>query len=330
VKASVVIAAYNAEATIGQCLEACLEQTLGAIEVIVCDDGSTDDTARIVQEYPVHYVRLDHQGPAAARNRGAEAAQGDMVVFTDSDCVPEPTWLARLMVRFDEDVVGVGGSYGIANSEHWLARLVHEEIMERHRGDRREVDFLGSFNVAYQREEFLALNGFDENFKAASGEDNDLAYRIYDAGGRLMFVPDARVAHYHPHRLTPYLRTQARHGFWRMKIYQKHMSRSGGDSYAGLGDLLAPPLSLAAIAATLWLASTGWLLPHFALASWCAIIAIVTYGLLRAVLPLRMMVRTGKAEMAFFYPVAVLRDVARAIGMLRGMWWFLICRKETT
>src|SRR5690606_1272973 len=99
---------------------------------------------------------------------------------------------------------------------------------------------LGSYNVAYRKAAFDAAGGFDESFTQASGEDNDLAYRILDTGAKLIHVPAARVAHYHPTDRAAYMRTQARHGFWRVKLYKKHPRRSGGDNYAGRLDLYAP------------------------------------------------------------------------------------------
>ena len=111
------------------------------------------------------------------------------------------------------------------------------------------MDFLGSFNVAYRKAAFEAVGGFDASFPCASGEDNDLAYRLQDVGGRLRFTREAVVAHHHPTRLWPYLRTQARHGYWRMKLYAKHIGRARrGDQYAGMADLAAPPLALLVVA----------------------------------------------------------------------------------
>jgi len=242
---SIIIPAYNAEATLGECLAACVAQTHPHTDVIVVDDGSTDTTPTIAKNYPVEYIHQENGGPAAARNRGAQAAKGEIIVFTDSDCIAEPDWIEKLLAGFtSDDVVAVGGTYGIANDSSLLARMIHEEIKNRHQQFHEEVDFLGSFNVAYRKNAFDAVGGFDESFRMASGEDNDLAYRLHDRDGHLHFVADALVAHYHPTRLWPYLRTQFYHGFWRMKLYAKHPNRSGGDQYAGIAEFAGPPVSL--------------------------------------------------------------------------------------
>lgn len=325
---SIVIPAYNAESTLAQCLQACARQTHPDTEVIVVDDGSTDGTPRIAQSFSVDYIRQENLGPGAARNRGAEAAKGEIVACTDADCVPEPEWIASLLQGFlSEDTVAVGGTYAIANASSALARMIHEEIAIRHEGFGRDVDFLGSFNVAFRREAFDAAGGFDPSFTYASAEDNDLSYRLADQGGGLRFTPEARVAHYHPERLWPYLRTQARHGFWRMKLYAKHPNRAkSGDQYAGLLDLSAPPLSLAALAALAVLllspaiSAPGWLVG-------CAGVVIACYALIHVPLALRMAQRRREPAMLIFAGVAALRDVARALGMAQGMVVFLILRK---
>jgi glycosyltransferase involved in cell wall biosynthesis len=95
--ATIVVPAYNAARTIKACVEACLNQDYAAVEVVVADDGSTDDTARIVRSYPVHYLWQENAGPASARNRGWRAATGEIVCFADSDCVPASDWVSRLV-----------------------------------------------------------------------------------------------------------------------------------------------------------------------------------------------------------------------------------------
>ncbi len=331
---SIVVPVYNAERTLRECLTACCAQTYRDLEIIAVDDGSTDNSAGIVQEFPrVRYVHQANQGPAAARNHGARLATGEWVAFTDSDCVPEPDWIVRLMAAaVDERVVGVGGTYGIANSDALLARMVHEEILMRHERFGEEVDFLGSFNVAYRKAAFDAVGGFDEAFRVASGEDNDLAYRLTQAGGVLRFAPEARVHHYHPTRLWPYLRTQYAHGFWRVKLYCKHPHRAGrGDRYAGTVDLIAPGLALLLIAGFLKLIAASLWVPmpmlKVAICVWAA--CALVYAALRVPMAFRMASRTGNSRFLMFGDLCFLRDIARGLGMIDGFWHFGVRRKET-
>jgi glycosyltransferase involved in cell wall biosynthesis len=345
-RVSIIIPAFNAEQTIAECLEACLRQTWADCEIIVVDDGSTDRTGEIVQSFDrtgrtdrtdqkpicnlqsaicnrnVLYFRQANKGPAAARNAGAAKATGDVLAFTDSDCVPRPDWIERLLEGFAEGVVGVGGTYAIANKQSLLARMVHEEIMVRHELSGENVDFLGSFNVSYLRSAFEAAGGFDESFSNASAEDNDLSYRLIDKGGRLRFRPQAVVAHYHPTRLWPYLKTQARHGYWRMKLYKKHPRRAKtGDQYASALDLTAPPLALTLCAAVPAMSVGAWQINA------AAVLLALTYAFVRAPLAQRMYRRSGDARMLYFGAVALLRDAARGLGMIGGVAHFFVLKR---
>lgn len=323
---SIIIPAYNAESTLGACIEACLKQSRpdqldATLEILVVDDGSTDGTAAIAQRYPgVRYIRQENAGPAAARNCGAKAAIGDILAFTDSDCVPRSDWVERLLRGFEEGVGGVGGTYDIENPAYRLARLVHYEIQARHAAFGREVDFLGSFNVAYARAAFEAVGGFNEAFREASGEDNELAYRLHDQGWKLHFQPDAIVGHVHPSRLFSYLRAQKKHGYWRVRLYQLHPNRATGDRYAGKMDLWTPAM-LVLLLALLPLTLLGWC------SGWYVVACAMAYAGLRATLVWKLLRQIRHAEVVWFWPLGILRDGARAAGLLHGIWAFRRCRK---
>lgn len=327
---SIIIPAYNAQATLARCIQACLDQTHPNIEVLVIDDGSTDNTSGIAQSFPIHYVRQENRGPAAARNVGARGASGDILAYTDADCVPRPDWIERLLRGFKEGIVAVGGTYGIANRDQRLARVIQAEIEARHDRFGDTVDFLGSFNVAYKKFPFLAVGGFDETFRIASAEDNDLAYRLADFGGQLAFVRGAIVDHYHPETLWPYLRTQMRHGMWRVKLYLKHPARAEGDKYAGRGELAAPPLACAMLLVIPWFilaATTQTKILFFPIVVLLYMIGFYIY-LTRSTRK-RITAKLTPSEGRYFHAVAYLRDIARGIGLARGVWTFLMMRKET-
>jgi glycosyltransferase involved in cell wall biosynthesis len=238
-KVSVVIPAYNDERTIGEAVAHSLFQTKGSlqVEVIVVDDGSTDDTAAVAESAGATVIRQQNAGPAAARNRGWKSATDRFICFTDSDCIPTAGWVENLLDGFTDSHIGaVAGSYEIANPSSWLARWVHQEIMERHKRMPALVRAFGSYNVAIPRHVLKATGGFDPVYRRASGEDNDLSYRIIKKGWRIAFRPQAKVAHYHPERLWQYLMQQYRHGFWRAKLYKAHPDMTGGDDYTRLRD----------------------------------------------------------------------------------------------
>jgi len=324
VKVSIVIPAHNSAATLGECLTACLKQTYPDCEIIVVDDGSTDNTAGVAQAFPVTLVRQARRGPAAARNTGANAATGVVVAFTDSDCIAHGDWIERLIAGFTGDIRAVGGTYGIANPHSALARLIHAEIQLRHARYGDQVDFAGSYNMAVEREAFLELNGFDEDFRSASAEDNDLCYRLLDSGRGIRFVREAIVDHYHPVRLRPYLVTQARHGFWRAKLYAKHPGRKSGDRYAGGLELWLPVVAIVLVANALIL----MLFLNLPLLIACAggLLLLFFYRVNTA-----WQITRADNSMPLLYSAWTLwlRDFARGIGIARGVWHFLILRRVT-
>ncbi|MBK8312824.1 MAG: glycosyltransferase family 2 protein [Acidobacteria bacterium] len=109
---SVVIPVYNGARTISHTIECVLQQSLKPVDILVVDDGSTDDTAEILKRYgsKIVYIPKQNGGPASARNLGVQFAGGEYVAFTDSDCQPDVHWLRNLMKGFDDqEIGGVGG-----------------------------------------------------------------------------------------------------------------------------------------------------------------------------------------------------------------------------
>lgn len=310
---SVVVAAYQAAATLPRLLAALAAQApQRPLEIVVVDDGSADDTAALAERAGARVLRQANAGPAAARNRGWRAARGNVVLFTDSDCVPRPDWTARLSAAVDGGYEVAGGTYGIANPGHWLAETIQAEIAWRHARFGRELDFAGSYNFAATRRALEAVGGFDESYPAPSGEDNDLSYRLRDAGFRIRFARDAVVDHHHPVSLRRYLAEQARHGEWRVVLYRRHPRRLRGDGYAGPEELAAPPLAMSAL---MLLA----IAPFRPAALGAAILAISLVLALHGVLAFRVARHARSATPLALAAVGSLRTWARGLGMLRGV-----------
>ncbi len=235
---SVIVPVRNSEKTIGDLLEALKKQTVREFEVILVDDGSTDGTVKVAEEFgkglDLRIVKQKPKGPAAARNLGVEKARGEIVVFTDSDCVPDERWLEEMVKPFeDETVVGVQGTYRTLNRESLIARFEGYEIERRHRRMERKkfTDFVATFSAAYRKEVFKKFGGFDESYPAASGEDPDLSYRIAKAGGKMIFNPRAFVYHRHPETLVEFARQKFYRGYWRSLLHRKYPEKMAGDAY---------------------------------------------------------------------------------------------------
>ncbi|MEI6438245.1 MAG: glycosyltransferase [Candidatus Omnitrophota bacterium] len=255
-KVSVIIPAYNAEKTIAASIRAVLAQSFHSpVELIVVDDGSTDSTAAIVRSFAeVLYFYQPNSGPASARNRGAAEATGDLLFFTDADCCPGVSWLSRMSAGFSDPLIGVvAGSYAIANPDHALARIIHAEIRFRHLQLMPAFPrAFGSYNFSVTPDLFRRIGGFDVAYRTASGEDNDISYKVLRSGLKIRFLTDACVAHYHQTDLGKYLREQFRHGFWRFRLYADHVSMAGGDDYTFWKDIVEPPLAVAHLLVMFW------------------------------------------------------------------------------
>ena len=321
IKFSIVIPVFNSEKFIANTLEAILNQTGDEDEIIIVDDGSTDGTADIIKKYPVKYIYQNHAGSAKARNTGWQNASGEIICFTDSDCLPERKWISKLLDHYTScDIVGVGGSYYIFNNGSFLSDCIHQEIVYRHSKISGDTDFLGSFNVSYRKKTLEQLGGFDDSFRHASGEDNDLSYRIKKRGYRLVFDKDIKVGHYYPSKLFRYLRSQFWHGFWRVKLYRKHPDMAKGDRYAGIQDFIQPPLALL----TVFLSPFAF----WGVARIILLCALTCEIILQLPIPVMIIVRTQKIKYLFLAFVTFLRAFARGFGLFFGVIKFYMLRQQ--
>jgi len=320
VKASVIIPVFNGEKTIRPALEALLAQTYPHQEIIVVDDGSTDRTGEIVRGFNgVIYILQQNAGPATARNAGARQARGEIICFTDADCLAHPDWVERLVRAFGSEEIGaVAGSYGIANNENLLARCVHEEIVYRHEKFLKDfVRAFGSYNCAIKKKVFDGVGGFDERYRGASGEDNDLSYKILKSGQKIFFEKAALVDHYHPTQLENYLRSQFQHGFWRAKMYRDHPGMSTGDDYTFWKDMVEVVLVLGIMSALV-----------VALAAPAFMIFLI--GLLGVLLLLEFFFAVAilkkPSDAIYFAWVMFLRSFARSFAFAAGLLRFIFSK----
>jgi len=207
--ASVVIPSYNNGHLLSMGLPALVQQTVpvGEFEVLVVDDGSTDDTQNrfISLSLPesFRYIRQSNQGAAAARNRGAADARGDILVFLDSDVVPDPTLLEEHLTshRVHDHVLTVGKTRALP-AEHFdlFYRVLGEDIFAFDQGDEEKpVTFqeVLSRNFSLPRESFFEVGGFDQEFPRSGFEDIEFAYRATQLGFDVVYNPRAAGDHHH-------------------------------------------------------------------------------------------------------------------------------------
>jgi cellulose synthase/poly-beta-1,6-N-acetylglucosamine synthase-like glycosyltransferase len=322
---SVVVPARDAGQTIGECLCSLLRQSLPRerYEVIVVDDGSSDDTRQAVQRYEVTLLDQRHEGAAAARNRGVAAARGEIVLFTDADCVPDGDWIEEMLRPFeDPEVVGVKGVYRTRQGGI-LPRFVQCEYEERYEKMARlkQIDFVDTYSAGYRRGILLSAGGFDTAYPDASVEDQELSFRLAERGYRMVFNPRAIVYHRHPETLRAYFRRKFNIGYWKLRVLRSHPQKAISDSHTpqalkvqmALALVLLPLLALA-----LALNSLAWLA---ALAVLVFLISIVPF----TVKALRKELTVGLVVPFFLF----VRGLALGAGMIKGAWDLALLREGT-
>lgn len=233
---SVVIPARNGAATIAPCLDALLAQSYPRelTEIVVVENGSTDGTSLLAERYPVTLLSAsDVRTSYGARNRGIAAARGEIVAFTDCDCVADREWLTRLLAPFADDtveaVLGRIGDAPAANLYEEFAARVHPFA----RPVRGGLKTLLTGNAALRRTTLLALGLFDDSLP--TGGDVDLGWRLQrmrpDA---VVDAPDAMVKHRHRGTLREVFAQYRRYGLSEVLLSTLHSGRAGSTSSWGL------------------------------------------------------------------------------------------------
>lgn len=318
-RATVIIPTFNGAARIGPCLQA-LSSMIGNedVEVLVVDDGSTDRTAEVAGSFPgVRVLSQANAGPAAARNLGAREAAGDILLFTDDDCVPQPGWLSAMLQPFaDSDVVGVKGIY-LTRQRQLTARFVQVEYEDKYRimAALPAIDFIDTYSAGFRRERFLEMGGYDTSFPVACAEDIELSYRMSARGWHMRFVPMAAVSHTHPAELWGYLRKKFKFAYWRVFALHKNPQKVAKDSHTPqlmkLQLLLLPALLVALVAG----AVTGRLL--------LAVVSVLL-GFLLTTIPFTLRALPKDLLVGCLSPLFLAgRAVAQCMGVAGGLLYLL-------
>lgn len=213
---SVIVATYNRRELALRLLDALASQTLapGSFEVVVVDDGSSDETADALEALGYEWLtvlRQSNRGPAAARNLGIRHARGRWIAMTDDDTLPRPDWLEQLQraIGQNPDWVGVEGSTICLDPDplgHWVENLRGRQYI--------------TANMAYRRDILETVGGLDESFPHPKCEDTELAWRCLKHG-TIGFWPAMEISH--PNRPQPLrsLLRSARYELSEFRLYRK-------------------------------------------------------------------------------------------------------------
>jgi glycosyltransferase involved in cell wall biosynthesis len=211
---SVVVCSRNGARTIRECCEGLGKLDYPDFEVIVVDDGSTDDTADIADEYGFRVIRTPNRGLSSARNTGLEAANGEIVAYTDDDAYPDPHWLSYLAYTFTTtSYAAVGGPNIPPPGDGPMAGCiasapggpVHVLLSDR------EAEHIPGCNMAFRKADLQAVGGFDPQFRVA-GDDVDVCWRLTQSGRALGFCPAAMVWHHRRGSARTYWKQQRGYG----------------------------------------------------------------------------------------------------------------------
>jgi GT2 family glycosyltransferase len=223
---SVIVCSYNGGRTLAACLDSLGKLNYPEYEVILVDDGSTDDTSYIAGQFPwVRYIHQSNQGLSHARNTGATAAKGEVFAYTDSDCMVDTDWLYYLIgTLVSGDYAGVGGPNVTPPAQNWIqacvaaapggpSHVLLTDVIAEH---------IPGCNMAFYRWAFESVRGFDTEYRKA-GDDVDFCWRIQQAGWVIAFSPTAIVWHYRRFTLRAFLKQQDGYGEAESLLRFKHL-----------------------------------------------------------------------------------------------------------
>lgn len=233
---SVIVPTYDRPEALTACVQAIrqLDYPQDRFEVIIVDDGSPVPVRsfgyHLQDDLIIRILRQSNAGPASARNMGAEHARGDMLAFTDDDCIPTTRWLRELAQSANEAPTGlVGGRTinGLVDNLYSIAsQIIVDEAYAYSLSRDSDLRFFASNNMAVSAKIFHESGGFDSSFRIS--EDRDFCHRWIRRGHPLVYAPKALVHHHHRLTLTTFCRQHFNYGRGAYQFY--HTRKRGGRS----------------------------------------------------------------------------------------------------
>jgi glycosyltransferase involved in cell wall biosynthesis len=232
-RVSLIVPVYNSECTLEACIDSLLELDYPKknMELIFVNNASTDRTADILERYrgEIEILYEEKRGPAAARNKGLLNARGDVAAFTDSDCITDKGWLQEIVLPLRDDNIGVAGGKILAG---WPCNEIEkfgEKIHDHYRSiNEFKPPYAITMNWASRIDVLKEVGLFDESFER--GEDVDLSYRIFQAGYKFAYIPEAVVYHRNEKNLPGLFHEGYLHGYYsilNLKAHENFLKKFG-------------------------------------------------------------------------------------------------------
>ncbi len=317
---SVIIPNYNGAATIERCLQAAFASRHSSYEVIVADDGSEDDSLERIRRHPCRVVRLPrHAGAGAARNAGARASRGELLFFTDADCLLEPDALALAEASLGEATdLAVGGTYTPAPSRpRFFDRFQSVFIHHFETKQAPRADYLATHALAIPAATFRRHGGFAEDALPIL-EDVEFSHRLRRAGCRLVMNPQLQAQHVFDYSLARSLRNAFRKArYWTCySLGARDLLADSGTASRELKlDVAAWCAGAALLGTGLALSSPAWIVSGAAVQAVNLYANRALFAAFRRAHGLRF-AAPAALYYVFVYPVAV------GAGALTGAWLF--------
>lgn len=234
-RVSVIVCSCNGAATLPDCLRALDEIDYPDFEIVLVDDGSTDGTLDVVKQWQAGrgarahpafvFIQQPNMGLGHARNSGAAAAGGEILAYTDCDCMPDADWLYYMAgTLLSGDFAGAGGPNIAPPAANWVQAAVAAAPGGPNHVLLTDViaEHVPGCNMAFHRRAFESVGGFDPEFRRA-GDDVDFCWRLQANGEVVAFSPSAIVWHYRRFTLRGFCRQQEGYGEAEAKLRFKHL-----------------------------------------------------------------------------------------------------------
>lgn len=222
-KISIIIPVYNSSFTLKECLDSIFSSTFKDYEVIVVSGNSTDDSIKIAKQFQIKIIELpENKGPALARNKGFQVAQGDIILFLDSDVIINKNSLSLIIDKFSlAEVNAIQGIYSHEPNYKYLATQFYQSYLCYYvwPENKKYATTLVTGCFAIRKEIFNKFGGFDVNIENASCEDEKFGYSLIEKGYKILILRDLQVVHRVNYNVINFIKRRLTQEFDRIKFY---------------------------------------------------------------------------------------------------------------